>query len=607
MMTSMPQADLFLEIWREACRHLVLEDSIERIAELVADQVPAEHVVVRQVDVTRGAFDTVAVGVCRPQAAPIPQGRSECDGAAMREVLAWCRGEALAGGELPSSDALLTTLAPPRYRGRCLAAPLHSDDGPAGALLLLAQRDTFGDAHRQLLVRLSEPVAVALANTARVHELTRLREALEADKQALLNKLGRHDVADAVVGADTGLRAVMDQVEHVAATDVPVLIIGETGSGKEVLARAVHERSRRARAPIVRVNCGAIPPGLVDSELFGHERGSFTGAVATRHGWFERADGGTLFLDEIGELPLEAQVRLLRILQDGTFERVGGHRALSVNVRIIAATHRDLREMVARGSFREDLWYRIGVFPIQLPPLRERREDIPRLAAHFAARAATRLVGVPLTPTAEDLELLLNYEWPGNVRELAAVLERAAILGAGRVLRVAAALGASAPRSTPEPLASPGVSRGAALDTLDEAMRQHIELALRACGGRIEGARGAAAILRINPHTLRARMRKLGIDWSRFRGAPPPGTLAPDQVEPLDRAMAAHITRALLAARGRVEGANGAATQLAINPHTLRARMRKLGVSPAAYRRGHDDLASPVSIPSPSAWPSARG
>ncbi len=502
----------------------------------------------------------------------------------IRDVLTWCRGTSITGGLLPSSDVVLTTLAPPLYRGRCLAAPLHTDEGPAGAVLLLSANRDFSDAHRQLLARLSEPVAVALANTARVHELTRLREALEADKQALLNKLGRHDVADAVVGVETGLRAVMDQVEHVAGTDVPVLIIGETGSGKEVLARALHERSRRARAPIVRVNCGAIPPGLVDSELFGHERGSFTGAVATRHGWFERADGGTLFLDEIGELPLEAQVRLLRILQDGTFERVGGQRALSVNVRIIAATHRDLREMVARGSFREDLWYRIGVFPIQLPPLRERREDIPRLATHFAARAATRLVGVPLMPTSEDLELLLSYDWPGNVRELAAVIERAAILGAGRVLRVAAALGANAPTATSAPLPVAAPLSGAVVGTLDEAMRQHIELALRACAGRIEGARGVAAVLRINPHTLRARMRKLRIDWSRFRGAVPASTSMPETIMPLDEAMAAHITRVLEETRGRVEGANGAARRLAINPHTLRARMRKLGLRVAEYR-----------------------
>jgi transcriptional regulator with GAF, ATPase, and Fis domain len=429
-----------------------------------------------------------------------------------------------------------------------------------------------------------------------VHELKRLREALEADKQALLNKLERQDVAAAVIGADTGLRGVMDQVEHVAATDVPVLIIGETGSGKEVLARALHERSRRARAPIVRVNCGAIPPGLVDSELFGHERGSFTGAIATRHGWFERADGGTLFLDEVGELPLDAQVRLLRILQDGTFERVGGQRPLSVDVRIVAATHRDLRDMVARGTFREDLWYRIGVFPIHLPPLRERREDIPRLAAYFAGRAANRLIGVPLTPTPGELDLLLAYDWPGNVRELAAVIERAAILGAGRTLQIAAALGSAVPSRTTAAIAesitsvsiNPPESQVRSVTTLENEMRRAIEHALQAAGGRVEGAQGAASLLRINPHTLRARMRKLRIPWRQFRraGALPPAARSPGPS--LDEMMAAHIKRALDATDGRIEGQRGAARTLAINPHTLRARMRKLGVSATPFRRRGD-------------------
>ena len=198
-------------------------------------------------------------------------------------------------------------------------------------------------------------------------------------------------MTDAIVGADAGLREVMERIDQVAPTDVPVLILGETGSGKEVLARAIHQRSRRGAGPVVRVNCGALPPGLIDSELFGHERGSFTGATSVRKGWFERADGGTLFLDEVAELPLDAQVRLLRILQDGTFERVGGHKSLKVDVRIVAATHRDLRAMVSQGTFREDLWYRISVFPVDLPPLRERIEDIPPLAAHFASRAGKRL------------------------------------------------------------------------------------------------------------------------------------------------------------------------------------------------------------------------
>jgi hydrogenase-4 transcriptional activator len=277
---------------------------------------------------------------------------------------------------------------------------------------------------------------------------------------------------------------------------------------------------------------------------------------------------------------------VLRILQGGTFERVGGQRPLSADVRIIGATHRDLREMVSRGTFREDLWHRISVFPIHLPPLRERREDIPRLAAHFAARAATRLVGVPLMPTLEDLDLLLAYDWPGNVRELAAVIERAVILGAGRTLRIAAALGPAAPRTSGLPPAeSPDPPGGTpAIETVDAAMRRHIEAALRATGGRVEGARGAARQLDINPHTLRARMNKLGIVRARFRGAP----AIPDRDQPLvslDQAMATHIRQALQATAGRIEGPHGAARLLAINPHTLRARMRKLGLAAGQFRQ----------------------
>jgi transcriptional regulator with GAF, ATPase, and Fis domain len=286
----------------------------------------------------------------------------------------------------------------------------------------------------------------------------------------------------------------------------------------EDCARSCH------REPFVRVNCGAIPPELIDSQLFGHERGSFTGATERRKGWFERANGGTLFLDEVGELPLAAQVRLLRVLQDHAFERVGGQTPVQVDCRIIAATHRDLPIMVQAGQFREDLWYRLAVFPLVIPPLRERPVDIPPLARWFARRAI-RFGLPPCMPSEDDLARLLAYDWPGNVRELAAVIDRAAILGRGRKLDIETALGAlrldDASPTQREP--APIQPRAASLVTLDEAMRNHIETVLTICEGRIEGPRGAARVLDINPHTLRSRMRKLGLDWQRFR---PPGRRA---------------------------------------------------------------------------------
>jgi transcriptional regulator with GAF, ATPase, and Fis domain len=398
--------------------------------------------------------------------------------------------------------------------------PLAEADGTdLGVLVVLPSPGaTLDEAARATLGRSLEPFSVALAHHRRVHELERLREAAEADKDALLTRLHRREIVEEIVGAGGSLRAVMTRVAQVAPTDAPVLILGETGTGKEVVARAIHARSARADGPIVRVNCGAIPPELVDSELFGHEKGAFTGALATRKGWFERADGGTLFLDEVGDLPLAAQVRLLRILQDGTYERVGGQQTRRVDVRILAATHRDMDALVGEGRFREDLWFRISVFPLYLPPLRSRADDVPVLARHFARSAGLRLGSGPLELGDDDLALLLDYPWPGNVRELAAVVERAAILGGGHRLDVRGAMGtklhalqerfAAAPAAPDEPFPS-----------LDEAMRRHIEAALRRCGGQVEGAGGAAALLGINPHTLRGRMRRLGVDRHRFRSS----------------------------------------------------------------------------------------
>jgi transcriptional regulator with GAF, ATPase, and Fis domain len=414
----------------------------------------------------------------------------------------------------------LPGLLPPGLAGDVLVGPLPSAEEPHGVLVLAARPGAHFDAEHEALARaLLEPFAAALDNDRRLRAMAAGREAAQAEREALLSKLGRSELHDAIVGSEAGLRPVMERVALVAGLDVPVLVLGETGSGKEVVARAIHTRSRRAAGPFLRVNCGAIPPGLVDSELFGHERGSFTGALAERRGWFERADRGTLFLDEIGELPLEAQVRLLRVLQDHTLERVGGHRPIPVDVRIVAATHRDLQALIGEGRFREDLWYRIAIFPIQLPPLRDRIEDIPALANHFALRAARRFGTPPRIPSPEELALLLSYPWPGNVRELIAVMERAVILGNGERLEVAKALGVASPALPAAPRSAPGAPAGAEgpFLPLDRAMARHIEAALARTRGKIEGRGGAAELLGINPHTLRARMRKLGVNWRRHR------------------------------------------------------------------------------------------
>jgi len=307
-----------------------------------------------------------------------------------------------------------------------------------------------------------------------------------------------------IVGTSAALRRVLEQIDRVASTDSTVLIQGETGTGKELVARAIHERSNRRDRPLVRINCAALPRELVESELFGHEKGSFTGATQQRRGRFEIADGGTLFMDEIGELPLDAQAKLLRALQEREFERVGGTQTLRVDVRIIAATNRDLQSQVAASRFRSDLYFRLNVFPILVPPLRERREDIPRLVERFAAAAARR-IGRPFVAVSPAfLERARAYDWPGNVRELENLVERALIMSHdgtldGQHLSLE-------PDARGEVAAPPAESA-----TLEDVERAHILGTLAQSGWRIEGERGAAALLGLNPSTLRGRMRKLGI------------------------------------------------------------------------------------------------
>lgn len=514
--------DILPDIWREACRHLRASESADTIARLLSAHLPLAALIFREFHVEQSLVETVATGHVGGDSILV-EARTELPARTLRRAVAWCRqreiGRRTRRGE---SRHHWVPLAPVSDEDDVLVAPLNFDGRPLGVAILVARRHARFDARcERLVAALIEPFSTAMQNDHRLRELATLREAAEADKQTLLARLGREDLDDAIVGAEAGLRPVMQRVTLVARSSAPVIILGETGTGKEVIARTIHNGSPRTGAPFLRVNCGAIPTELIDSQLFGHEKGSFTGATDQRKGWFERADGGTLFLDEIGELPLAAQVRLLRILQDGQLERVGGQESIRVDVRIIAATHRDLAAMVREGRFREDLWYRVSVFPVLLPPLRERAQDIPALSRHFARRAATRFGLTPCEPSDHDVALLSSYRWPGNVRELASVIDRAAILGEGRSLEIAKALGAPEPGPPARPHAAPpaleGVSIGPGIATLDNAMRDHIIKALRLTHGRIEGRHGAARLLAINPHTLRSRMRKLKIDWGAIR------------------------------------------------------------------------------------------
>jgi formate hydrogenlyase transcriptional activator len=397
------------------------------------------------------------------------------------------------------------------------ALPLLIEERSRAVLFVMAaRRSAYQGVPPDLLDQLSGSVAVALDDCLAHEEVERLRDRLAAENVYLREEIQQAHNFEEIVGCSEALQSVLRELAAVAPTEATVLIYGETGTGKELVARAIHAGSPRASRPLIKVNCAAISAGLVESELFGHEKGAFTGAADRHIGRFELAHGGTIFLDEVGELPFETQAKLLRVLQEREFERVGGSTTLRADVRVIAATNRDLPGAVERGLFREDLYYRLSVFPLRLPALRERREDIELLAHYFLERHARRLGrGVSRMSTA-ILERLRAYSWPGNVRELENAIERALVLSQGPELEVGPLIPLSSPVAPREESACgrdpwPEVKRAEGSVTLASVSTQHLRAVLERCAWVIEGPDGAARALGLRPSTLRSRMKKLGL------------------------------------------------------------------------------------------------
>jgi formate hydrogenlyase transcriptional activator len=395
--------------------------------------------------------------------------------------------------------------------------PLISRNRAIGVLVLGRLRDdAFSEADISFLSQVANQIALAVENALAYREIRELKEQLSKEKLYLEDEIRTEMNFAQIIGNSASLRRVLKHVETVAPTDSTVLIYGDTGTGKELIARGIHDLSPRRSKPFVKLNCAAIPTGLLESELFGHEKGAFTGAIAQRFGRFEVADGGTIFLDEIGEIPLELQTKLLRVLQEREFERLGSSRTLRTDARLIAATNRDLEAMVAEQKFRSDLFFRLNVFPVHVPSLRERQGDIPLLVRHFTQQFSRRMKKVIETIPSAAMDALCRYHWPGNIRELQNVIERAVIISAGPALSIDVSDLKFPTTSHPEERTTPANSQSnAALrDVLQETERQQIIKALKQSNWIVAGPNGAAARLGINRSTLQVRIRKLGISSS---------------------------------------------------------------------------------------------
>ncbi|OPY17968.1 MAG: Formate hydrogenlyase transcriptional activator [Syntrophus sp. PtaB.Bin075] len=507
--------DFFREVTRRICGSLEIEKALWECLMYIRDYIPVDFIFMSLYDAALGVDEVVAKADVHGGTSPsikltIPQEtKIAIDG--------------LLNGSSPVPPAMMFNSASEHPLTRPFLSIL---DDPDSALMVLGPKpewnilgcimvgnhagEKYSNEHVRLFSLLNVPFVIAISNYARYREVSRLKDILADDNRYLQDELLQQS-GEEIVGANFGLRGVMEMIRQVAPLTNPVLLLGETGVGKEVIATAIHNLSPRKNGPFIKVNCGAIPESLMDSELFGHEKGAFTGALFQKRGRFERAHGGTIFLDEIGELTPGAQVRLLRVIQEKEIERVGGTEVLSTDIRVVAATHRNLETMLVEGTFREDLYFRLGVFPVLIPPLRDRRADIPALVQYFMMKKAREmgLVEVPtLAPGAIDQ--LMCYNWPGNVRELQNAVERALILSGGNPLSFGDLGKILSNQATIRPL----LGNDGPI-ALDQVMSQHIIKVLEMAGGRVGGEKGAAALLQMNPSTLRTKMRKMNIPFGR--------------------------------------------------------------------------------------------
>jgi formate hydrogenlyase transcriptional activator len=506
------RAELVLSVNNTVAANLEPQPLLRSIVQVLRQTLECDFVVISIADLQAGHMIALALDFPESRGAFREGARLPIEGSVVGQVFRSRKRRLVS--DLNELDPILHARAAAEGIAEgCFCPLVHQDRGLGVMTAGWRQRGHFSESIGQTLDAVAAQVAIALDNAMAYQKISELKDQLAQEKLYLEDEIRGEMNFNEIVGNSAALRRVLKQVETVAPTDSSVIIYGETGSGKELIARAIHDLSARRSGTFVKLNCAAIPTGLLESELFGHERGAFTGAVAQRIGRFELANRGTIFLDEIGEIPLELQPKLLRVLQEREFERLGSSRTLRSDARLIAATNRDLSAMVERQAFRADLYYRLNVFPIHLPPLRERGEDIPLLVRHFVQQFARQMNRNIETITAESMDALKRYPWPGNIRELQNLIERAVILSPGSVLRVPLEELKARLRA-----ASDAAPRQETKQTLADAERAHILAVLKESDWILAGANGAAARLGMNRSTLRFRMKKLGIARSTSAG-----------------------------------------------------------------------------------------